>query len=133
MSVIYSKLTSVINKISDEFHKSFLFTTIFSILSFIENQWVNSYFKKLYPDEDFLNFLNKSNILKNHLFNPLIVIVLFSFFLILSMNNPSCSTGDKSRMVHIRHSQTLLLSYGGYLFCPSQIYSLSHDTCFRTL
>ena len=91
MSVIYSKLTSVINKISDEFHKSFLFTTIFSILSFIENQWVNSYFKKLYPDEDFLNFLNKSNILKNHLFNPLIVIVLFSFFLILSMNNPSTS------------------------------------------
>ena len=91
MSIIYSKLTSMINKISDEFHKSFLFTTIFSILRFIENQWTNSYFKKLYPNEEFLNFLNKSNILKNHLFNPLIVLLLFSFFLILSMNSPSTS------------------------------------------
>lgn len=91
MSVIYFKLTAVINKISDEFHKSFLFTTIFSILSFIENQWVNSYFKKLYPSEEFLNFLNKSNILKNHLFNPLIVLFLFALFLILSMNAPSTS------------------------------------------
>ena len=50
MSIIYSGLTSVINKISDEFHKSFLFTFIFSILEFIEDQWVNSYFKGLYPD-----------------------------------------------------------------------------------
>ena len=57
MSIIYSGLTSVINKISDEFHKSFLFTFIFSILEFIEDQWVNSFFKKLYPDENFLSFL----------------------------------------------------------------------------
>ncbi|MGN0176602.1 MAG: oligosaccharide repeat unit polymerase family protein [Methanobrevibacter sp.] len=91
MSIIYSKLTSIINKISDGLHNSFLFTQIFSILGFIENQWVNSYFKKLYPNEEFLNFLNKSNILKNHLFHPLIVLLLFSFFLILSMNPPSKS------------------------------------------
>lgn len=81
----------MINRISDEFHKSFLFTTIFSILAFIENEWVNSYFKKLYPSEDFLNFLNNSNILKNHLFNPLIVLLMFAFFLILSLNTPSTS------------------------------------------
>ena len=81
MSIIYSKLTSVINRISDEFHKSFLFTTIFSILAFIEKQWVNSFFKGLYPDENFLGFLNKINILKNHLFNPLIVLLLFAMFL----------------------------------------------------
>ncbi len=91
MSVIYSTLTSVINKISDEFHKSFLFTTIFSILSFIENEWVNSYFKKLYPSENFLNFLNKNQILKNHLFNPLIVIFLFAVFLLLSLKRLSPS------------------------------------------
>ena len=70
MSVIYSTLTSVINKISDEFHKSFLFTFIFNILGFIENQWVNSYFKRFYPSENFLNILNKNEILKNHIFNP---------------------------------------------------------------
>ena len=91
MSVIYSTLTSIINKISDAFHESLLFTTIFSILEFIETQWVSSFFKKLYPDEDFLSFLNKNQILKNHIFHPLIVLFLFALFLLLSMNNPSTS------------------------------------------
>ena len=91
MSIIYSTLTSAINKISDEFHKSFLFTTIFSILEFVETQWVNSFFKKLYPDEDFLSFLNKNQILKNHIFHPLVVLFLFAMFLLLSINNPSTS------------------------------------------
>ena len=91
MSLIYSTLTSIINRISDEFHKSFLFTTIFSILEFIENQWVNSFFKKMYPGEDFLSFLNKNQILKSYIFHPLIVLVLFAMFLLLSMNRPSDS------------------------------------------
>lgn len=91
MSEIYSTLTSVINKISDEFHKSFLFSFIFHILKFIENQWVNSFFKGLYPSENFLGFLNKNDILKNHVFNPLIVLFLFALFLLLSINRPSNS------------------------------------------
>ena len=91
MSMIYSTLTSIINKISDEFHESFLFTTIFSILGFVENQWVESYFKKLYPGENFLNFLNRNKILSNHIFNPLIVIFLFAIFLLLSLNRLSAS------------------------------------------
>lgn len=91
MSIIYSTLTSIINRISDEFHDTLLFTIIFSILDFIEEKWVNSYFKKLYPNEDFLSFLNKNNILKNHIFNPLIVLFLFSGFLLLSINTPSHS------------------------------------------
>ena len=91
MSVIYSTITSIINRISDEFHKSFLFTLIFTILKFIENQWVNSFFKGLYPSEDFLKALNRNVILKNHIFNPLIVLFLFALFLLLSMNNPSTS------------------------------------------
>ena len=91
MSLIYSGLTSIFNKISDELRKSFLFTTIFSILEFIEDQWVNSYFKRFYPDENFLNFLNKNIILKEHIFNPLIVLFLFAIFLILSLNPPSTS------------------------------------------
>jgi oligosaccharide repeat unit polymerase len=91
MSIIYSTLTSTINKISDEFHKSFLFTLIFSILEFIENQWVNSYFKKLYPSENFLSFLNKNIILKEYIFHPLIVLFLFALFLLLSMTAPSKS------------------------------------------
>ena len=91
MSVIYSTLTSILNKISDEFHESFLFSTIFSILRFVEKGWVNSYFKKLYPNENFLSFLNKNNILRNHIFNPLIVLFLFAIFLLLSMTAPSKS------------------------------------------
>ena len=93
MSIIYSGLTSAINKISDEFHKSFLFTFIFTFIEFIENQWVNSYLKRFYPDENFLSFLNKSPILKNHIFNPLIVLVLFALFLLLSVTAPSTSLG----------------------------------------
>ena len=91
MSIIYSSVTSIINRISDEFHKSFLFTLIFNILGFIETQWVTSYFKSLYPNENFLSFLNKNKVLKNHIFNPLIVLFLFALFLILSINRPSDS------------------------------------------
>ena len=91
MSFIYSKLTTFINLINDEFHKSFLFTTIFSILAFIEDQWVNSFFKGLYPSENFLSFLKKSNILKNHIFNPLIVLIVFAAFLALSLSPISYS------------------------------------------
>jgi len=86
MSAIYSTLTSVITRISDEIHDSFLFTVIFSVLTFFENQWVNSYFKRLYPDENFLSFLNRADILKNHIFNPLIVLFLFAVFLLLSIS-----------------------------------------------
>ena len=91
MSQIYSTLTTIINKISDEFHESFLFTFIFSVLRFFENHWVNSYFKRFYPSENFLSFLNRNNILKNHIFNPLIVLFVFAIFLILSLNPPSTS------------------------------------------
>lgn len=91
MSVIYSTLASLANRISDEFHNSFLFTTIFSILGFVENQWVNSYFKRFYPSENFLSFLNNNIILKKHIFNPLIVLFVFALFLLLSINPPSTS------------------------------------------
>ena len=85
MSFIYSKLTSFLNRISDEFHKSFLFTLIFTVLGFIEDQWVRSFFIGLYPSENFLGSLKKNNILRNHLFNPLIVLVVFALFLALSL------------------------------------------------
>ena len=103
MSVIYSTLTSLINKVSDEFRKSFLFTIIFTILGFIEGQWVNSFFKKLYPSKNFLNFLNKNRILKNHIFNPLIVLFIFAIFLLLALNSVSTSLAI-----------TLMLAFAGF-------------------
>ncbi len=57
---------------------------IFKILIFFENSWINSYFRTLYPDDNFLSFLKKSNILNNHIFAPLIVIFTFSIFLLLA-------------------------------------------------
>ena len=91
MSIIYSTLTSIINRISDEFHKSFLFTIIFSILGFLEKHWTNSVLVSLYPSENFLSFLNRNIILKEYLFHPLIVLFIFALFLLLSINPPSTS------------------------------------------
>lgn len=103
MSVIYSSLTSIVNKISDAIHESFLFTLIYSILGFIENQWVGSYFKKFYPSENFLSFLNRNIVLRKHIFNPLIVLFLFALFLLLSINRPSDSL-----------TVTLLIAFAGF-------------------
>ena len=91
MSLIYTKLTSIVNKISQLFHESILFTIIFSILNYFENAWVNSYLKGLYPGENFLGFIKKNKILNSEVFNPLIVLVVFGAFLILSINAVSAS------------------------------------------
>ena len=91
MSLIYTKLTSIVNKISQLFHESLLFTIIFSILNYFENAWVNSYLKGLYPGENFLGFIKKNKILNSEVFNPLIVLVVFGAFLILSINAVSTS------------------------------------------
>ena len=91
MSLIYAKLTSIVNKISQLFHESLLFTIIFSILNYFEKAWVNSYFKGLYPGENFLGFIKKNIILNSQVFNPLIVLIVFGVFLILSINAVSAS------------------------------------------
>lgn len=91
MSLIYAKLTSIVNKISQLFHESLLFTIIFSILNYFEKAWVNSYFKGLYPGENFLGFIKKNKILNSQVFNPLIVLIVFGVFLILSINAVSTS------------------------------------------
>ena len=91
MSLIYAKLTSIVNKISQLFHESLLFTIIFSILNYFENAWVNSYLKGLYPGENFLGFIKKNKILNSQVFNPLIVLIVFGVFLILSINAVSAS------------------------------------------
>ncbi|WP_297979325.1 oligosaccharide repeat unit polymerase family protein [uncultured Methanobrevibacter sp.] len=86
MSLLYSACISLTRSITSLLEKSFLFTSIFRILEFIENQWVNSFFKKLYPGENFLSLKDKSRILDNGIFSPLIVLITFSLFLILATN-----------------------------------------------
>ncbi len=84
MSLIYSITSKITRTIEDMISKSFLFTLIFKILGFIENEWVNSYFKSLYPSENFLSIFKKSKILKEEIFSPLVVLVTFTLFLLLA-------------------------------------------------
>ena len=84
MSLIYSITSTISRTIEDMIGKSFLFTLIFKIFEFIENEWVNSYFKSLYPSENFLSIFKKSKILKEEIFSPLIVLVTFTLFLLLA-------------------------------------------------
>jgi len=89
MSNFYSITSYLSRNIEKILRKSLFFTIIFKIASFIENQWVNSYFKSLYPDENFLPFLKRNNIIKNHIFHPIVVLLVFAIFLILSINSIS--------------------------------------------
>jgi len=86
MSAFYFVISYLSRNIKEPFKKSLLFTIIFSIGKFIEKHWVNSFFKGLYPSENFLNFSKISYIIKNHIFHPLIVILVFAIFLLLSIN-----------------------------------------------
>lgn len=84
MSLIYSITSKITRNIEDNLRKSLLFTIIFNILEFIEKEWTNSYFKGLYPSENFLSISNKSRILESEIFSPLIVLVTFTLFLLLA-------------------------------------------------
>ena len=84
MSLIYSITSKITRNIEDILRKSLLFTIIFNILEFIEKEWTNSYFKGLYPSENFLSISNKSRILESEIFSPLIVLVTFTLFLLLA-------------------------------------------------
>ena len=84
MSLIYSITSKITRNIEDILRKSLLFTIIFNILEFIEKEWTNSYFKGLYPSENFLSIGNKSRILESEIFSPLIVLVTFTLFLLLA-------------------------------------------------
>ena len=84
MSLIYSITSTITRDIEAILRKSLLFTLIFNILGFIEKEWVNSYFKGLYPNEKFLSFFNKSKVLDSEIFSPLIVLVTLTLFLLLA-------------------------------------------------
>ena len=89
MSLIYSITSKITRNIEDILRKSLLFTNIFNILEFIEKEWTNSYFKGLYPSENFLSISNKSRILESEIFSPLIVLVTFTLFLLLATDHVS--------------------------------------------
>ncbi|AXV38020.1 MAG: oligosaccharide repeat unit polymerase family protein [Methanobacteriaceae archaeon] len=83
MSSIYNLSTKLSLKIKNLIENTFIFLILQKLFLYIEDLWLNSFFRQLYPDK-FLNFLNDSYILKNHIFSPLIIIVAFAFFMILA-------------------------------------------------
>ena len=91
MSTIYNTITYITRNITNKIKSSFLFTIIINIAKYIENKWVNSFFKGLYPSKNFLSFFKKSRILNKYIFSPLIVLVVFTIFLLLSLTQISWS------------------------------------------
>ncbi|OWT32726.1 hypothetical protein BGI41_06185 [Methanobrevibacter sp. 87.7] len=89
MSYIYSIITKLCRFIEQEIRESYIFYIIHSIFLFFDRQWEKSILKKIYPHNN--KELIKSNILKNDLFDPLIIIFLFSLFLILGLKAVSYS------------------------------------------
>ncbi|MBM4240600.1 MAG: oligosaccharide repeat unit polymerase [Euryarchaeota archaeon] len=84
MSEIYNLVRKTCIKIESSIVSTFVFSSIINVFLFLENLWLDSFFKKMYPGSDFISFLKKSYILKNHIFSPLIVIIAFSIFMILA-------------------------------------------------
>ncbi|MCL2116682.1 MAG: oligosaccharide repeat unit polymerase family protein [Methanobrevibacter sp.] len=86
MSSLYTISTYILKFLTKSFRRSFFFTIIFEICNFFEKQWVNSYLKSLYPNENLLSIVKRNKIIANHIFAPAIVILLFAIFLLLSMS-----------------------------------------------
>ena len=89
MSYIYSIICKICRTIEREFKESLFFTIIHTIFLFFDRQWTNSYLFKFYPSNHRINL--KSRILNEDLFNPMIIILLFSLFLIFGLKAASNS------------------------------------------
>ena len=91
MSNVYNILTIITRTLTTKFKNSLLFTIIFKIMRFFEEKWLGSYFKKFYPSENFLSNFKKSEILNKNIFHPLIILLVFTIFLLLSFSGVSWS------------------------------------------
>lgn len=91
MSQVYNILTIITKNLTKTIKNSLLFKIIFKIMRFFEEQWENSYFKQFYPNENFMSFFKKSEILNKKIFHPLIILFVFALFLLLSFSGISLS------------------------------------------
>lgn len=105
MSFFYSLGIMISTFIQKSFRNSKLFLLIFEVMLSIENCFLNSYFRSIYPNKNFLSFLKKSKILKNYLFHPLSFLIAFFIFILLSTINLS-----------LELEITLLLAFFSFIF-----------------
>ena len=120
MSLIYSITSTITRNIESMLKNSFLFTIIFQVFEFIEDEWVNSYFKGLYPSENFLSFIKKSKILNEEIFSPLIVLVTFTLFLLLA-------TDPVSRDLQITIAIAFISFFIGCIILPRIVLNNQRD------
>lgn len=84
MNLIYSIIAKICRKIEIEIRNSLFFSTLINIFYFFEKSLLNCYILKFYPQKELINI--KSNILREDLLSPLIVLFLFGLFFLLSIN-----------------------------------------------
>ncbi len=84
MSQIYSMAIKTCRRIESEIKGMLLYNIFLKILLSVEKIWLDSYFRKAYPSGKFLKFLEKSHVLKNHIFAPPLFILAFSIFMIMA-------------------------------------------------
>lgn len=111
MSFFYSLGIKVSFFIEKTFKNSKLFVLIFKIMLYLEKSFLNSYFKNIYPSNDFISFLRRSKILNNHLFHPFCFLIIFSIFLMIS-------TIDLSFELKFTLFLAFISFIGGVLFLP---------------
>ena len=75
MNLIYSIIAKICRKIEIEIRNSLFFSTLINIFYFFEKSLLNCYILKFYPQKELINI--KSNILREDLLSPLIVLFLF--------------------------------------------------------
>jgi len=130
MSSIYNFTTKISLRVKNLIESTLIYTLLQRLFLYVENIWLNSFFMQKYP-EKFLNFLDNSFILKNHIFSPLIIIVAFAFFMILASTplSPSLQLniliGFMSFFIFSTLVPRLLLNENQFIIFDSEkIYSL---------
>ncbi|GAB4305962.1 MAG: oligosaccharide repeat unit polymerase family protein [Methanobacteriaceae archaeon] len=130
MSSIYNFTTKISLRVKNLIESTLIYTLLQRLFLYVENIWLNSFFIRKYP-EKFLNFLENSFILKNHIFSPLIIIVAFAFFMILANTPISLSLqlniliGFMSFFIFSTLVPRLLLNENQFIIFDSEkIYSL---------
>lgn len=84
MSQIYDTTRRLCKSFEWKFKEAFIFNLLLALFMGIEEKWLNSFIKSMYPGHNFLSSLKRSRVLKNHIFSPPSFIVFFSMFMALA-------------------------------------------------
>lgn len=81
MSHLYNAARNLCRKVEFNVRKALIFRLMLGVFLTVEEIWLKSFFRRIFPSSNFMNFLKKSRILRNHIFSPPAFIVFFSVFM----------------------------------------------------